>query len=86
MNRGNNSTTSRREILAMTLGGAALATIATQRADAASKISQASVTYQSSPNGDKSCKNCKLFQAPNACKSVEGSVSPSGYCKLWNKA
>ncbi len=52
----------------------------------AGKMSQASVGYQPSPKGSQSCSNCRLFQAPNACRSVDGSVSPQGWCRIWLKA
>lgn len=54
-------------------------------ADAA-KISQAAVSYQTSPNGDHRCGTCKQFVAPDACKIVDGTVSPQGWCKIWLKA
>ena len=43
------------------------------------------VAYQDTPKGTQNCANCKLFEAPNACKSVEGAISPSGWCKIWIK-
>jgi hypothetical protein len=52
----------------------------------AGKMSQASVGYQGSPKGSQSCANCRLFQAPNACRSVDGSISPQGWCRIWVKA
>ena len=45
--------------------------------EAAAKIKGSLVGY---------CKGCKLFEPPNACKSVEGVISPNGWCKLWIKA
>jgi hypothetical protein len=52
----------------------------------AGKMSQASVGYQGSPKGSQSCANCRLFQAPNACRSVDGTISPQGWCRIWLKA
>jgi hypothetical protein len=52
----------------------------------AGKMSQASVGYQGSPKPGQSCSNCRLFQAPNACRSVDGSISPQGWCRIWLKA
>ena len=49
----------------------------------AAKASQGSVAYRGSPNGDKNCANCSLFISPSACKSVDGAVSPNGWCKIW---
>lgn len=52
----------------------------------AAKLPQASAGYRSKPNGDRKCSNCKLFEPPNACKSVAGVISPDGYCSLYRKA
>jgi hypothetical protein len=52
----------------------------------AGKMPQSAVSYQGSPKGAQNCANCKLFQAPNACRSVEGPVSPQGWCRIWVKA
>ena len=52
----------------------------------AGKMPQASVKYQGSPKGDHSCANCKFFQAPDACKTVDGTISPDGWCSIWVKA
>lgn len=65
------------------VGGAGLATIVSKEAEA--KIKQSMVAYQETPKGDQNCANCKLFEAPNACKSVDGVISPKGWCKLWIK-
>ena len=80
---------SRRTLLhgvACAAAGAApiLAVTATaERALAQAKMSQAAAGYQGSPRGSQSCANCSLFQPPNACKIVAGSISPSGWCKLY---
>ena len=52
----------------------------------AAKASKSSVAYRDSPKGDQNCANCRLFISPNACKSVEGAVSPNGWCRIWAKA
>jgi hypothetical protein len=52
----------------------------------AGKMPQSAVSYRGSPKGAQSCANCKLFQAPNACRSVDGVVSPSGWCSIYVKA
>lgn len=52
----------------------------------AAKVSQAAVGYQGSPKGNQNCANCRLFISPNACKQVEGVVSPHGWCRIWSKA
>jgi hypothetical protein len=64
-------------------GGVAtvLVTAAIHPAQAA-KMSQESVNYQGSPKGSQQCSNCKLFTAPNACQSVDGAISPNGWCSI----
>lgn len=52
---------------------------------AAAKVSQASVAYQNTPKGSQSCANCKLFVTPSTCKTVDGTVAASGWCKIWVK-
>ena len=52
----------------------------------ASKAPQASMHYQSTPNGNMRCALCKYFipgkdaQANGTCQIVDGSISPNGYC------
>jgi hypothetical protein len=65
-------------------GGVAtvLATAAIHPAQAA-KMSQEAVNYQGSPKGPQQCSNCKLFTAPSACMSVDGTISPNGWCSIY---
>jgi len=56
------------------------------RSAKAAKVSKAAVAYQDSPKGDQNCANCRLFVAPNACKQVEGDISPNAWCRIWSKA
>ena len=77
---------SRRSVLLQGFACAAgVATILAIDTDAAlaAKLPQASVSYRASPNGSKKCGNCVLFQAPNSCKSVAGTISPNGWCSIW---
>lgn len=53
---------------------------------AGAKMSPSAVAYQDSPKGSAKCDNCKLFEPPSACKSVSGTISPNGWCKIWMKA
>ena len=66
------------------VGAAGLAAVTAREASA--KIAPNLVGYKDSPEGSKRCDNCKLFVTPNACKSVDGVISPSGWCKMWIKA
>jgi F0F1-type ATP synthase membrane subunit c/vacuolar-type H+-ATPase subunit K len=53
------------------------------RAAAQSKIAQAAAKYQNTPKGQQSCAVCVNFQPPNACKFVDGTISPKGWCMLF---
>jgi hypothetical protein len=69
-------------ILIAALGASALFDVP-HRAAAALKISQKAVAYQDHPEGDKRCETCAQFQAPNACKMVDGAINPQGYCRIF---
>jgi hypothetical protein len=76
---------SRRVVLtgtAFALGAAAAATAVSQAA-AQEKLSQAGAKYQGTPKGEQHCDGCANFQPPNACKFVQGDISPSGWCQLF---
>ncbi len=67
---------------AIVLGAATAATVLRQAA-AQEKISQAIAKYQGTPNGNNHCELCNNFQPPNACKFVQGEISPKGWCQLF---
>jgi hypothetical protein len=76
---------SRRMLLssaALSLGAATTATMVSQAA-AQDKLSQADAKYQTTPKGDQRCDGCVNFQPPNACKFVQGDISPNGWCQLF---
>lgn len=75
---------SRRMALTSTaLAFVAAADASITRAGAQQKISQAAAKYQDQPKGQQSCAVCVNFQPPNACKFVQGTISPSGWCLLF---
>jgi len=78
-------TVSRRSVLLGATYAVAAAPIVLATADraAAAKMSQASVGYRNSPNGSQSCANCRLFVAPSSCQTVQGPISPKGWCKIY---
>ena len=79
---------SRRSLLGSAIcasGAATMLAAASQPAQAA-KIAQTVVKYQGTPKGEQKCSNCKLFTAPNACQTVDGTVSPDGWCMVYQKA
>ncbi len=43
------------------------------------------VLYQPTPKDGHQCDGCTLFQAPESCQIVDGTISPTGWCKLWAK-
>jgi hypothetical protein len=70
------------------LSGAGTITVLglTRTSARAAKVSQSTVSYQSSPKGDQRCGTCKQFEPPSACRLIDGRISPQGWCKLWAKA
>jgi hypothetical protein len=76
----------RRSLLQCALGAAGAIAIlgaAPKHAVAAPKISKKAVAYQDHPEGDKRCDRCAQFQPPDACKMVEGPISPQGSCRIF---
>ena len=57
--------------------------LASRRAPA--KIAPNLVAYQETPKDGHDCAGCALVEPPNACKSVDGPISPQGWCRLWLK-
>jgi hypothetical protein len=82
---------SRRSILrnlAYGAGGAAVlgTTVSgTRVAEAQTKATQKAVGYQDTPKGAQRCDNCRQFEPPSSCKTVEGTVAPAGWCKVYVK-
>jgi hypothetical protein len=64
-------------------GGVAICFAPPNTASAAPKISKKAAAYQDHPDGDKRCEKCAQFQPPDACKMVEGPVSPQGSCRIF---
>jgi hypothetical protein len=64
-------------------GGMAICGAPPNPATAAPKISKKAVAYQDHPDGDKQCERCTQFQPPDACKMVEGPISPQGSCRIF---
>lgn len=80
---------SRRSLLAGAVCASGTATMfatAAVRPARAAKIAPKVVKYQDTPKGDQMCSNCKLFVAPNSCQNVDGTISPNGWCILYQKA
>ena len=74
----------RRKLIGMTLKGASAGLLlGTSQVHASEKMTPQQAQYQGTPNGMFSCEVCTLFEAPNACKVVEGEVSKDGWCKAF---
>lgn len=71
------------------LTGTALALVAAatgmtlSRAVAQQKTSQADVDYQSTPKDNQRCEVCSNFQPPKTCRTVQGDISPNGWCQMF---
>ena len=84
MNELKSKCVNRRTLLLAAAGAAPLLAMGVSGANAAG-LPQTAVSYQDSPKDGKQCDGCTLFVAPDSCKSVAGTISPTGWCKLWVK-
>jgi hypothetical protein len=50
------------------------------------KRSKADVEYQDTPHGIERCEICAPFLPPDQCRTVVGSVSRQGWCKIYEGA
>lgn len=71
------------------LGGAAAVVVGaacamTGVATAQTKMSQKDAQYVAKAPGDQKCSACAMFQAPDKCQGVDGTISPDGYCSLFS--
>lgn len=66
-------------------GAAIIQGFAANFATAQAKVPQNTVSYQDKPKGPQRCDGCNNFQPPNACKMVDGVISPQGWCTLFVK-
>lgn len=48
-----------------------------------SKCPREAVKYQNAPKDGLQCAGCNNFVPPNACKLVQGEISPQGWCMLY---
>lgn len=78
---------SRRLLLKSTvvLAGAGCAAVLSCGSQAQQKASKDAMKYQDHPNGQQQCDGCVQFVAPDACKVVDGKISPKGWCIVWAK-
>jgi hypothetical protein len=76
---------SRRQFMrsAALAGGFVAAGLSKSGSAAPAKFPQAKVHDQPIPKSGQRCQNCSLWQSPNSCASVEGPISPAGWCMLY---
>jgi hypothetical protein len=83
------NTISRRRLLGVAVGGAALTTAAavnaTPAAAQAAHISQKVAKYQNTAKGEQRCETCALFEPPSSCRVVDGRVVSYGWCVRYTK-
>jgi hypothetical protein len=81
---------SRRRVLTVSAGAAGAITgmaaiVGASMPAQAAKAPQKVVKYQDTPKGEQRCDNCALFEAPSSCKTVDGTISPEGWCIVYAK-
>ena len=74
---------SRRSLLRRAVGAIGILSATLNPALAQPKISKVAVNYQDHADGDKRCDKCVQFQPPDACKVVDGPISPRGSCRIF---
>ena len=74
----------RRTLLRIGLFGAGAGMLlAAVPAAAATKMPQKAARYQPTPKGAQRCDGCNQFEAPTACKVVDGEIGAAGWCLLY---
>ena len=66
-------------------GAAALAATIVATPAEADKMSQKGALYQEAPKNGQQCDGCALFKAPASCTIVDGTISPTGWCRFFSK-
>lgn len=80
----NSTDLDRRRLLktAATAAGAA-AVIGAGVTTASAKMAQKAVGYQDTPKDGKQCDGCTNWRPPNGCATVDGEISPKGWCRIF---
>jgi hypothetical protein len=66
-------------------GGSLAAGVAGIKPAYAQKSKKEDFKYQDTPKDGQKCSDCVYFQAPSSCGLVEGTISPNGWCTIYNK-
>lgn len=54
-----------------------------QDVSAQQKMPKEQAKYQNAPKDGQQCSGCRHFVPANACKLVQGEISPQGWCMLY---
>jgi hypothetical protein len=76
---------SRRQMLGAAAGITVAGAIGAVEPAHATKVPEAAVKYQDKPNGEARCGTCGLFQPPSSCETVDGTISPNGWCLIYRR-
>ena len=76
---------SRRALLRGAAGALSVPVFAISVNAAMAKSAQSAVAYETTPKNGHSCGICMNFEPPTSCKLVDGTISPTGWCKLWTE-
>jgi hypothetical protein len=49
------------------------------------KWAQARVRYRPHTTGRDRCELCTMFVRPHGCTAVEGKISPTGWCEIFER-
>ena len=73
----------RRDIMLGTLAAVGGSAALSRPARAQEKVTQAVVQYQKQPKNGQMCSTCVNFEPPSACKIVQGTIEPNGWCLVY---
>lgn len=76
---------SRRQMLGAAAGVTIAGAVGAVAPAHATKVAQAAVKYQDTPKGNARCGDCGLFEPPSSCSTVDGTISPNGWCLIYRK-
>lgn len=50
------------------------------------RFTKTEASYQAQPKRGSRCERCVNFREQNTCTLVKGSISPEGWCRLYERA
>lgn len=76
---------SRRDLLNVAALSSALAALGANSSARAApkKFTKEQAKYQPVPKNGQRCQTCSLWEPPTSCQVVEGTISPAGWCILY---